>query len=116
MPVHVDGPLLVPRLKLKDPAKALDDVIARYDKVTSDEAKAKYRKQLANLGVPDYHTATTGGSAPFLYPVHIAIIRQKGGTERIVAVDSFRSRIDADLSLNMSKSISWIRESIEPKP
>ena len=115
-PVHLDGPVLEPKLKLKDPAKALDDVITRYEKVTSDDAKSKYRKQLANLGVPDYHTATTGGTAPFLYPVHIAIVRQKGGTERVVAVDSFRSRVDADLGLNMSKSISWIRESIAPKP
>jgi hypothetical protein len=115
-PVCLDGPLLAPKLKLKDPAKALDDVIARYEKVTSDDAKSKYRKQLADLGVPDFHTATTGGTAPFLYPVHVAIVRQKGGTERVVAVDSFRSRVDADLGLNMSKSISWIRESIAPKP
>lgn len=111
-PVVLDGGVIKHRLKLKEPAKKLDDVIAKYDKVTSDDAKAKYRAQLANLGVPDMHTATTGTSSPFLYPVHLAIARQKGGTERIVAVDAFRSRIDDDLSLEMSKSIAWIRESL----
>jgi hypothetical protein len=111
-PVVLDGGVIRHRLKLKDPSKRLDDVIAKYDKVTSDDAKAKYRAQLADLGVPDWHTATTGSSSPFLYPVYIAIARQKGGTERILAVDAFRSRIDDDLSLEMSKSISWIRESL----
>lgn len=111
-PVNLDGGQITPRLKVKDPAKRLDDVIARYDTVTSDDAKAKYRSQLADLGVPDMHTATTGNSSPFLYPVHLAIARQKGGAERVIAVDAFRSRIDADLGLEMSKSISWIRESL----
>jgi hypothetical protein len=113
-PVHLDGPVLAPKLKLKDPAKTLDDVITRYEKVTSEDAKGRYRQQLANLGVPALHTATTGGTAPFLYPLHVAIVRQKGGTERVIAVDSFRSRVDADLGLSMSRLISWIRESIAP--
>jgi hypothetical protein len=115
-PVQMDGPVLAPKLKLKDPAKALDDVITRFAKVTSDDAKAKYRKQLANLGVPDFRTATTGATEPFLYPLHVAIVRQKGGTESVIAVDSFRRRVDADLGLSMSKLISWVRDSMAHKP
>lgn len=111
-PVAVDGGMLRSRMKAVEPAKRLDKVIASYDRVTSDSAKEKYRGQLGALGVPDWHTATTGDSHPFLYPLYLAIAQQKAGTERVVAVDAYRSRVDADLSLGLSKSITWVRDSL----
>ena len=43
--------------------------------------------------------------------VHLAIA-QKNGTERVVAIDAYRSRVDADLGHELSKAITWVRESL----
>ena len=85
--------------------------MAKYNKVTSDDATAKYRGQMTNLGVPEMNVPTTGTPSPFLYPMHLAIAC-KNGTERVVAIDAYRSRLDADLGQEMSKAITWIRESL----
>ena len=95
-PVQLDAGQIQPALKVTDPAKTLDKIVASFRKVTSDEAKAKYRTQMRDLGVPDLQVPTTGTSSPFLYPVHLAIA-WKGSTERVIAIDGFRSRPDADL-------------------
>ena len=110
-PVELDGGTIKPQLNVVDPRKTLDAIVAKYDKVTSDDAKAKWRGQMANLGVPDWHVPTTGTPSPFLYPVHLAIAR-KNGTERVVAIDAYRSRVDADLAHELSKAITWVRESL----
>ncbi len=70
------------------------------------------RGQLAKLGVPDWHTATTGTPSPFLYPMFLAIARQKSGSERVVAIDAYRNRVDADLGVELSKQIAWVKESL----
>ena len=82
------------------------------DQVTSEQAIKKYRGQLAELGVPDWHTATTGTPSPFLYPMFLAIARQKSGSERVVAIDAYRNRVDADLGVELSKQIAWVKESL----
>lgn len=110
--VELDGPRLEPQLKVVDPAKQLDGIVARYGKVTSEDAKAKYRGQMAKLGVPDWQVPTTGTSVPFLYPFHLAIA-QRNGTERVVAIDAYRSRIDEDLGHELSKAIAWVRQSLD---
>jgi hypothetical protein len=79
--------------------------------VTSDDARAKYRVQMRALGVPDDHTASADRSDPFLYPVHLAIARQKG-TERVVAIDAAVGRVDNELSAALTREISRIRESL----
>ncbi len=111
-PVQLDGPRLEPRLKIPEPAKRLDKIVASYRKVTSDDAKAKYRGQMANLGVPDWQVPTTGTPTPFLYPVHLAIAQQKNGSERVIAIDAFRSRVDADLGYELSKIIASVRDKL----
>jgi hypothetical protein len=108
-PVELDGGTIEPRLEVVDSHTTLDAVVARYDKVTSGYAKAKWRGQMANLGVPDWHVLTTGTPSPFLYPVHLAIAR-KNGTERVVAIDAYRSRVDPDLTHELSKAITWVRD------
>jgi hypothetical protein len=110
--VPLDGPRVEPKLKVVEPAKHLDAVVAKFDKVTSDDAKAKYRGQMAKLGVPDWQVPTTGTSTPFLYPVHLALAH-RSGSERIVAIDAYRSRVDADLGYELSKSIAWVRQSLD---
>lgn len=110
--VQLDGPRLEPALKPNQPGKELEQVIAKWDKVSSDAAVEKYRGAMARLGVPDWHTATVGTSTPFLYPVHLAVARSKNGTERIVAIDAFRSRPDADLGMELSKSIAPVRSAL----
>jgi Restriction endonuclease len=110
-PVRLDADQIRPALKPTDPAKTLDKIVASYRKVTSDDAKAKYRGQMANLGVPDFQVPNTGTSTPFLYPVRLAIAR-KGATERVVAIDAFRSRPDPDLGHELTKAIVNVRESL----
>lgn len=111
-PVQLDGGQLKARLKVVDPVKTLDKVSAKFDQVTSEQAIKKYRGQLARLGVPDWHTATTGTPSPFLYPMFLAIARQKSGSERVVAIDAYRNRVDADLGVELSKQIAWVKESL----
>lgn len=110
-PVPIDGALLPALQQLVEPARALDAVEAKWERVTSDDTKTKYRAQLTKLGVPEWHVPTTGTPAPFLYPLHLAIAKQKA-SERVIAVDSYRSRIDADLGHELSKSIASVRELI----
>ncbi|MDW3214976.1 MAG: hypothetical protein R8G01_13315 [Ilumatobacteraceae bacterium] len=45
---------------------------------------------------PSYRSPNLGTSSPFLYPMNLAIAK-KGSTERVVAIDAFRARPDADL-------------------
>jgi hypothetical protein len=101
-PVQLDAGQIQPALKVTDPAKTLDKIVDSYRKVTSDDAKAKHRGRMAHLGVPDWQVSTTGTSSPFLYPVHLAIA-QRGSTERVVAIDAFRSRPDHDLGHELTK-------------
>jgi hypothetical protein len=110
-PVQLDVGTIKPQLKVVEPRKTLDAIVAKYNKVTSDDAKAKYRGQMTNLGVPELNVPTTGTPSPFLYPVHLAIA-QKHGTERVAAIDAYRSRADADLGHELSKAIAWVRESL----
>lgn len=114
-PVQLDADRIQPTLKVTDPAKTLDKIVTTYRKVTSDDAKAKYRGHMANLGVPDWQVPNTGTSTPFLYPVHLAIA-QKGGTERVVAIDAFRSRPDADLGHELTVAIVNVRQSLKIPP
>ena len=58
--------------------------------------------------MPEMNVPTTGTPSPFLYPVHLAIA-QKNGTERVVAIDAYRSRPDADLGHELSKPRELIR-------
>ncbi len=113
--VQLDAGQIQPTLKVTDPAKTLDKIVASFRKVTSDDAKAKYRGQMGNLGVPDWQVPNTGTSTPFLYPVHLAIA-QKGSTERVVAIDAFRSRPDADLGHKLTKAIVNVRQSLNIPP
>ena len=111
VPVELDGPKLDQPLKTSEPAKTLSTVIGKWDKVTSDAAKEKYRGQMGRLGVPDWHTATVGTTQPYLYPVHLAIAR-RNDLERVVAVDAFRSRIDDDLGSELSNQIAGVRTAL----
>ncbi len=110
-PVELDGPRLELVQKLTEPAKALQKTIDRWDKVTSDSAREKYRSEMSRLGIPDWHTATVGTSTPFLYPVHFAIAN-RNGSERVLVVDAFRRRLDDELSIEFSKHIATVRHSI----
>ncbi len=42
----------------------------------------------------------------------LAIARQKSGSERVVAIDAYRNRVDADLGVELSKQIAWVKESL----
>ncbi len=110
-PVSLDGPKLDHLLKLTAPAKTLDTIIGKWAKVTSEAATKKHRTEMDRLGIPEMHTATVGTSTPFLYPVHLAFA-QRNATERIVAVDSFGSRIDDDLGRALSRQIASVRQSL----
>ena len=110
-PVQLDAGQVAPKLKLGEPARTLEAVVAKYRKVTSDDARIKYRGQMRTLGIPDHHTAAADRSEPFLYPVHLAIARQRG-TERVIAVDANVSRVDNQLSTALTREISRIRESL----
>ncbi len=88
-------------------------IVAKYQKVTSDDARAKYRGQMADLGVPDRQVPTTGTSMPFLYPVYLAIAQSKNGSERVIAIDAYRSRADADVGHELSKTITVVRVSLD---
>ncbi len=114
-PVQLDAGQIQPALKVTDPAKTLDKIVEAFRKVTSDDAKAKYRGQMANLGVPDWQVPETGTSSPFLYPLHLAIA-QKGNTERVVAIDAYRSRPDPDLAHELTKAIVNVRQSLNIPP
>ena len=72
---------------------------------------------MVNLGVPDWHVPTTGTPSPFLYPVHLAIA-QKNGTQRVVAIDAYRSRVDADsaTSCHRGPRVPRPRELIRRRP
>lgn len=98
-------------MKLVEPAKALNKVIAALSKAKSDEAIERQRKRLTKLGIPELHSVTTGTPSPFLYPVHLALAT-RGNTERIIAVDSFRSRIDTDLGVDLTRNIATVRDSL----
>lgn len=50
--VQLDAGQIQPAVRVTDPAKTLDKIVTTYRKITSDDAKAKYRGQMANLGVP----------------------------------------------------------------
>ena len=110
--IRIDGGTIKPQMKVVDPRKTLDAVTAKYSKATTDATREKLRGQMADLGVPDLNVPTTGTPSPFLYPVHLAIA-QKNTTERVIAIDAYRSRVDAGLGHEMSKAITWIRESLE---
>ena len=110
-PVAMDGPRLDQPLKLTEPGKSLETVIAKWEKATGDSTIAKYRNEMDRLGIPAMHTATVGSSTPFLYPVRLAIAR-RGGTERVLVVDGFRGRLDEDLGRACSRQIAAIRASI----
>lgn len=70
---------------------------------------------MADLGVPDFQVPNTDTSTPFLYPVRLAIAR-KGTTERVVAIDAFRSRPDPDLGHELTKAIVNVRASLNIPP
>ena len=108
-PVTMDGPKIDQILKPSEPGRTIEAVIAKWDKASTDSALAKYRKQMDQLGIPDMHSATVGTTQPFLYPVHIAIAQAKNGTERVIAIDAFRSRHDSGLSAECSKQIVAVR-------
>lgn len=110
-PVALDGPRVEQILKLTDPVRSLETVIARWDKATADATIRRYRAEMDRLGIPAMHTATVGTSTLFLYPVRLAIAA-RNGTERIVVVDCFRGRLDDDLDRALSKQISSVRSSI----
>lgn len=110
-PVPVDGPKIDPRHKMAEPARRLDQIIAKYDRARTDETRNKYRNQLTRHGVPERHTVTTANTSIALYPMHLVLLRRKD-SERVVALDAFRVRVDDDLSLEMSKNLSHIRSSI----
>lgn len=109
--VQLDGPKLHQLLKLPEPAKTLDTIIGKWQKATSETATQKYRAEMDRLGIPEMHTATVGDSLPFLYPVHLAIA-QRNGTERVVAVDCFRNRLDSDLGMAFSRQIAPVRAAL----
>lgn len=113
--VQLDAGQIQPALRVTDPAKSLDRIVATYRKVTSDDAKTKYRTQMRDLGVPDLQVPNLGTSSPFLYPVHLAMVR-KGSTERVVAIDAFRARPDVDLGHELTKAIVNVRESLRISP
>ena len=110
-PVKLDGPRLERLLKVVDPAKSLDKIVASYRKATTDNTIAKWRGQMANLGVPDRQVPTTGTPTPYLYPVHLAIA-EKNGSQRVIAIDAFRMRVDADLGHELSKTIAAVGASL----
>lgn len=110
--VRLDGPKVDQLLKLGEPAKTLEVIIGRWNKASGEATIAKYRAEMSRLGVPEMHTATVGTSSPFLYPVHLAIARAKSGTERVIAIDAYRSRPDADLGLALSRQIAPVRSAI----
>ena len=112
-PVELDGDTIRPQLKIVHPRSTLDAIVAKYGKVTSDDAKAKWRGQTANLGVPDWHVPTTGTPSPFPYPVHFAIAR-KNGTERVVAIDAYRFAPTSATSAPKRSSTS--RQSLSSSP
>ncbi len=114
-PVELDAGQIQPALKVTEPAKTLDKIVATYRKVTSDDAKTKYRTQMRDLGVPDLQVPNLGTSSPFLYPIHLAIA-QKGGTERVVAIDAYRSRPDPDLGHELTKAVVNVRQSLNISP
>lgn len=110
-PVAMDGPRLEQVLKLTEPGKSLESIIAKWDKATGEATIQKYRHEMDLLGVPAMHTATVGTTTAFLYPVRLAIA-SRNGTERVVVVDCFRGRLDDDLGRACSKQIAGVRSSI----
>ncbi len=74
----------------------LERTIARQDTLVQDAARERHELTRAHLGIPDAEVVTVDKVATVDWPIHIAIVDQRGGA-RAVVVDAAGGRIDESL-------------------
>lgn len=92
--------------------RTIGEAVANYDRVTTEQARARHAQRLQQLGIPaPYRAVAESASCAFL-PIFVALARRKDG-ERVVAVDALNRTVHTRVSSMLSKNVQWLRDSFQ---
>ena len=91
-----DAPTLMATVTPEAVRSALERTIARQDTLVQDAARDRHQLARAELGIPDAEVLTVDAATRIDWPIHLAIVDQRGGA-RAVVVDAAGGRIDEAL-------------------
>lgn len=115
VPAEIQVPVAIsPKTTAKPIGASLVNTLKKYQEVTRESSKARYRTQLQTLGVPDTVVSLTVEHATIVHlPFWVGLFHRRG-TERLVAINAHTGTVDGSISQALTKSMAFVRAAMEP--
>lgn len=109
----LDGGVIAARHKLTAPARTIAQAVAKHAALTAEPARQRSAARLTDLGIPTGYDVNVESSESAFVPIYLAIAHRRGA-ERAIAVDMSKAWVDDELGAVLTRSLHWVRQSLEP--
>ena len=100
------------KTKPKAIATEFTTTLKKFQEVTTDSAKARYRGKLLGLGLPDNLQNLSVENVKVVHHPFFAGMFRRRGNERLVAVDAVTGKFDPATSQVLTENLSFVNKSV----
>lgn len=110
---EVQADIVIPsKTKPKTLQASLVNTLKKYQEVTTEAAKTRYRQRLKELGIPDTLVSLAVEKTMIVHlPFSVGLFRRRG-TERLVAISASNGKFDANITQSLTENMAFVRKAM----
>lgn len=110
---EVKADVVIPaKTKAKPLGVSLVTTLKKYQEVTTESAKSRYRQRLSDLGIPDTLVNLAVEKTTTVHVPFFVGLLQRRGTERLIAISANNGKFDAGVSESLTENMAFVRKAV----